>query len=149
MFSLTDALKIKLFAGLAVVGVAAFVALLVYHGISVGLLRADLKLKQNTITQQETKISTLTGEIAQYKVTVDRLGLEIKDQNLKIDTMLSTAAQASKAAEAEIAKANAEASRWKTKLGKILDAPPMSSDQCTDLALRVDAYLKVRMEESQ
>lgn len=140
MFLPTDALKVKAFMVVSGVLLVALLAFWVYHAFTVGLLKSK-------VAEQEGLISSLNIQVQTLMTANEKMAKALDNQNLKVKALLEQVEASSRFADAAVAKAKAEAKRWKAKYAAVLDAPPTSSDTCQDLSNKVEAYLQLRRSE--
>lgn len=112
----------------------------VYHWASVTALKSEL-------AEQKTQVASLTVENAALTSANDKLARSIEVQNSKVEELVAASRAASVTANAAIAKATKDASRWKAKYKELLDAPRPSGDDCKDLNITIDQYLQLRLAE--
>lgn len=140
MFAMTDMLKFKITAIIVGVLLVALFGVVTYYKTQVWAL-------ESTVSSQRTQIGELETSVASFDAANKMLESSIQEQNLKIDTLLRKSSEASSSAAKSIAAAQIETNKWKEKYKNVLFAPPPpASDECADLSLAVDAYLKLRAE---
>ena len=139
MFPLTDVVKFKITAILALVMLAAFLGMVAYFKVQTTAL-------EHTVSEQREKIGGLEVEVSALTAANKQMAAAVKDQNARVEKLVSDFKLASDAADRAIVKAQTDAAGWKAKYQKVLSAPPVSSDECTDLSAKVNAYLSIRAE---
>lgn len=139
MFPLTDVLKFKITAVVALVMAAALLGVFAYFKVQTTALK-------HTVSEQRERIGSLEVEVSTLTAANKAMAASVKEQNARVEKLLADFKVASSTADKAIAKAQAEAVAWKDKYRKVLTSPPVSSDVCTDLSAKVNAYLSLRAE---
>lgn len=142
MFS---SLRLYLIAGLCVMIVAAGI----YHVARVSYLNGQIERKDGQIENLRASVSSLESSL---KLTVDankKLTASIDLQNRTVEAIKKEAEERQAAADKALAKARAEAAKWKKKYDNVLDQPPVNpQDHCYSLSQRLDQYIQLRHSET-
>lgn len=128
---------------------AALLGLGGWHWIQTKSLEADLATAQADVTTKAARIVVLEADLKRATDTNAKLANAVDAQNAKIDALIASALARGKAADAAIAKAKADAAKWKVKYDDIFGRTAPDGNECTSLKLRLDGYIiERRTEES-
>lgn len=125
-------------------------ALALTYGIHTTFLKAEIKLKEGTIQEQNGKIITLEANVATLTETNLKMATEINTQNIAIQGYVDAAGKAKAESDRALAAAKAEGDVWKRRYRSILSDPPQHPDDlCLSLSERLDTYVAQRKGEPQ
>ena len=136
-----DMVRVKILFWVAVAMAVGLMGFISYHYVLVGSLKSELKDSRATVGQ-------LTVELATIKTNRDQLKKALEDQTKEVQKFIQAAKDASDAASEAWKAEQKRAATWRSKYEEVINAPPIG-DSCTAVQLKLDRYVKTRLEEAQ
>jgi hypothetical protein len=140
MFGLLS-MKEKVFGLVSAGLLIALVAFGVFHFFQV-------KLLENTITDQATQIGEQQATIATQRVSIQNLTVAIDKQNKAVqDLAMASQVHSAKAQAAIVEQANISA-KWIKLYTELFNSPKPAEDDCKALSIRFNQYFELRAKEA-
>lgn len=134
-----SAIQAKILFWGSVVIALALAGMVTYHFVLVGALEKQLGTCQ-------TSVGTLTTSLATVRSNRDLLKVELENQTKKVREFIEESKAASEAAMAAWKAEQKKTAAWREKYEELINAP-QQGEACTAIELRLDRYIKMRIEE--